>query len=111
MNMSKFKKKTSDAIAILQRRYYKGKPARIAQLDEARAEDELARQLYELRHQAGLTQAKLAKIIGTTSSVISRMEDSNYAGHSLTMLKRIATAVDKRVQIRFIPQKRKPQPA
>ena len=108
--MSK-KKKTSDAVEILHRRYYEGKPDRIAQLEEARAEDELARKIYELREQAGLTQARLAKLIGTSESVISRLEDSDYKGHSLTMLKRIAAAVDKRVEIRFVPRKEKLQPA
>lgn len=104
--MLKTKKQSSDAVAILHRRYYAGKPRRMAQLEEARAEDELARKIQDLRHQAGLTQEKLAKLVGTTSSVISRLEDSDYEGHSLTMLKRIASALNKRVEIRFLPQKR-----
>ena len=109
--MTKNKKKTSSAVEIVHRRYYEGKPERIAQLEEARAEDELARQIYELREKAGLTQERLAKLVGTTPSVISRLEDSDYEGHSLTMLKRIAAAVNKRVEIRFVSQKRKLQPA
>jgi hypothetical protein len=43
--MSKKGKATSDAIEILYRRYYEGKPNRLAALDEARAEDKLARDL------------------------------------------------------------------
>jgi len=109
--MPKNKKKTSDAVEILHRRYYEGKPDRISELEEARAEDELARKIYELREKAGLTQERLAKLVGTTPSVISRLEDSDYEGHSLTMLKRIAAAMDKRVEIRFVSQKRKLQPA
>jgi len=109
--MTKNKKKTSSAVEILHRRYYEGKPERIAQLEEARAEDELARQIYELRESAGLTQERLAKLVGTTPSVISRLEGSDYEGHSLTMLKRIAAAVNKRVEIRFVSQKRKFQAA
>jgi len=109
--MPKKKKTTSDAVEILHRRYYEGKPERISQLEKARAEDELARKIFELREQAGLTQERLAKMVGTTASVISRLEDSDYEGHSLTMLKRIAAAVDKRVEIRFLPQKRKLEPA
>jgi DNA-binding XRE family transcriptional regulator len=107
----KEKKATSDAVKILHRRYYVGRPSRIAELAEARAEDELARRLYELREKAGLTQERLAKLVGTTPSVISRLEDSDYEGHSLTMLKRIAHALDKRVEIRFVPKKDKLQPA
>jgi len=108
--MTKSKKKTSSAVEILHRRYYEGKPERVVQLEEARAEDQLARQIFELREKAGLTQERLAKLVGTTASVISRLEDSAYEGHSLTMLKRIAAAVNKRVEIRFVPQKRKLQP-
>lgn len=109
--MPKQKKTTSDATEILHRRYYAGRPERIAALEEARAEDELARKIYQLRAQAGLTQAKLAKLVGTTPSVISRLEDSEYRGHSLTLLKRVAAAVNKRVEIRFVPRKQKLQPA
>ena len=109
--MPKRKKTTSDAVEILHRRYYQGKPHRISQLEEARNEDELARKIYELREEAGLTQARLAQIIGTTESVISRLEDSDYEGHSLKMLKRIAEALNKRVEIRFVPRKEKLQPA
>ena len=111
VNMPKKKKSTSDAVEILHRRYYRGKTERIAQLEEARSEDELARKIYELRHQAGLTQARLAKLIGTSESVISRLEDSDYTGHSLAMLKRIAEAVNQRVEIRFVPRNEKLQPA
>ena len=109
--MPKKRKATSDAVEILHRRYYQGKPERLAQLEEARVEDDLARSIYELREQAGLTQARLAKMIGTTESVISRLEDSDYTGHSLAMLRRIAEAVGKRVEIRFVPRKEKLQPA
>ncbi len=109
--MRKRKKTTSDAVEILHRRYYQGKPDRISQLEEARNEDELARKIHELREEAGLTQARLAQMIGTTESVISRLEDSDYEGHSLKMLKRIAEALNKRVEIRFVPRKEKLQPA
>lgn len=109
--MPKKRKATSDAVEILHRRYYQGKPERLAQLEAARTEDDLARRIYELREQAGLTQARLAKMVGTSESVISRPEDSDYGGHSLTMLRRVAEAVNKRVEIRFVPRKEKLQPA
>ncbi len=109
--MPKKRKATSDAIEILHRRYYEGRPQRISDLENARAEDELARKIYELREQAGLTQERLAKLVGTTPSVISRLEDSEYQGHSLMMLKRIAAAVNKRVEIRFVSKREKLQPA
>jgi len=53
---------------------------------------DLALLVREMREDARLTQAELAKKVGTTQSVIARLEDAEYTGHSLTMLERIATA-------------------
>jgi ribosome-binding protein aMBF1 (putative translation factor) len=53
---------------------------------------DLALLVREMREDAGLTQAELAKKVGATQSVIARLEDAEYTGHSLTMLERIATA-------------------
>jgi len=105
------RKETSEAVEILRRRYYEGKPRRIGELEQQRADDEIARQIYQLREKAGLTQKRLAGLVGTTPSVISRLEDSDYEGHSLTMLKRIAGALNKKVQVRFVPLKEKFQAA
>ncbi len=97
------RKSISDAVEILDRRYFQGRPERLAELEEERANAEVGRQVYALRKQAGLTQNQLAKLVGTTSSVISRLEDADYRGHSLSMLRRIAAALNQRVEIRFIP--------
>jgi DNA-binding XRE family transcriptional regulator len=99
-------KPTTDAVEILHRRFFEGKPERLKDLEEARANDEIARKIYQLRTSAGLTQAQLAKLIGTTASVICRIEDADYEGHSLAMLRRIGAALNQRVQIRFIPIRR-----
>jgi ribosome-binding protein aMBF1 (putative translation factor) len=53
---------------------------------------DLALFVREMREDAGLTQTELAKKVGTTQSVIARLEDAEYTGHSLTMLERIAAA-------------------
>jgi ribosome-binding protein aMBF1 (putative translation factor) len=53
---------------------------------------DLALLVREMREEAGLTQAALAKRIDTTQSVIARLEDAEYTGHSLVMLERIAAA-------------------
>ena len=90
---------------ILRRRYVEGNAEAETLLDEVRAEDELARTIYRLRTEAGLTQETLARTIGTTASVISRLEDADYDGHSLPMLRRIAAALGRRVEIRFPPLK------
>ena len=109
--MAKTRKPTIDAVEILQRRYYEGRPERLAALEEERANADIARKIYRLRTKAGLTQRQLAKLVGTSASAICRLEDADYAGHSLAMLRRIAAALDKRVEIRFLAAKGKLQPA
>jgi ribosome-binding protein aMBF1 (putative translation factor) len=51
---------------------------------------DLALLVREMREEADMTQAELAKRIDTTQSVIARLEDAEYTGHSLAMLERIA---------------------
>jgi ribosome-binding protein aMBF1 (putative translation factor) len=105
-NQAKTLKPAKDAVEILHRRLYQGKPARLKNLEEARANEEIARRIRELRAAAALTQTQLAKVIGTTASVICRLEDADYEGHSLAMLRRIAGALNQRVEIRFAPIRR-----
>jgi ribosome-binding protein aMBF1 (putative translation factor) len=93
------KRKTTSAVAILHQRYMKDDPARKAALEAARVQAEVARTIYRLRTEAGMTQQQLAKPVGTTQSVISRLEDEEYEGHSLTMLSRIASALNRRVRV------------
>src|SRR5690349_7929803 len=97
-------KKTSDAVAILDR--MAGESPELRRLtEEARVNAAVAQLIYEARNKAVLSQAELAERIGTKQSVISRLEDADYEGHSLTMLQRIA-ALGQCVEIRFLaPQK------
>lgn len=95
-------KKTDDAVEILHRRLVTGKPERMIELEKIRADDAVARKIYDLRTKAGLSQRAFAKLVGTSASVICRLEDADYEGHSLAMLNRIAAALDKRVEIRFV---------
>jgi DNA-binding XRE family transcriptional regulator len=94
--------KTSDAVEILHRRHYHGNPKRLAALEKARVSAEVARKIYELRTSEGLTQKQLADLVGTSHSVISRLENDDYTRHSLDMLHRIAAALDRRVEVKFV---------
>jgi len=40
---------TADAVKILHRRYYEGKPERLAGLEKARTNDQIARKIVALR--------------------------------------------------------------
>jgi ribosome-binding protein aMBF1 (putative translation factor) len=95
------KKKTTDLLGILEDRYFASSEAQ-AELEDARASAQVSRQIHALRTEAGLTQRELAARIGTKHPVISRLEDDDYEGHSLSMLRRIARALGKRVEIRFV---------
>lgn len=100
---SRKRKTTGDAVQILYQRYYAGKPNRLRELDTARVNDDVARKLTTLRLHAGLTQRQLANLVGTTASAICRLENADYEGHSLAMLNRVAAALHRRVELRFVP--------
>jgi predicted XRE-type DNA-binding protein len=103
MPKAKKRRETTDAIEIMHRRYFEGKPELMAMLEEELVNAELSRLVYDLRTGAKFTQAQLAERVGTTQSVISRLEDADYEGHSLAMLRRIARAVGCVVEIRVRP--------
>jgi DNA-binding XRE family transcriptional regulator len=98
------RKRTNDALKIIDRRYFRTSASR-AELETARETAAIARQIQTLRIHAGLTQRQLAARIGTTHTAVSRLENDDYRGHSLSMLRRIATALGRRVEVRFVPVK------
>src|SRR5436190_20597719 len=102
--MARTSDRTSDAVEILHRRFVEGKPEVEALVEEERLNASVAQQIYDLRTAAGLTQQQLAELVGTTNSVICRLEDADYQGHSLTTLRRIAEALSSRIEVRFIPK-------
>jgi len=105
--MRKTQKRTSDALVLMDR--LTGDSPEMAELlEQERANLDIAQKIYKLRTKARLSQAQLAKKVGTTQSVISRLEDADYEGHSLAMLRRIALALEKRVEIRFVSSKLQP---
>ena len=95
----------SDAVKILKARYF-NTPKRLKDLEKARQEADIAARIYELRQQANLSQRQLAELIGTTQSVISRLEDADYTGHSLEILRRIATALHCKLKVQIVPEKK-----
>ncbi|MGD9720234.1 MAG: helix-turn-helix domain-containing protein [Pirellulales bacterium] len=68
---------------------------------ESALEASIAEQIYNARTSAGLTQAELANRIGSQQSVIARLEDADYEGHSISMLTRVANALGKQVHVVF----------
>jgi ribosome-binding protein aMBF1 (putative translation factor) len=68
----------TDAVGILHRRFVEGDVRRAAEVERERTNAEVAQLIYDHRVAAGLTQWQLAKLVGTTQSVISQLEDADY---------------------------------
>jgi len=68
----------------------------------AAEELEPAYQVARLRIMRGLTQKELAEKVGTKQSGIARLESGNVEPN-LSSLKRIAQALDCRLEIRLVP--------
>jgi len=100
---NKKRRATTDAVKILHRRYVEGHSTRGGMLEEARLNASIAQEIYDLRIKAKLTQKELANLVGTSHSVISRLEDADYEGHSLKMLQRISAALNHRLRLSFVP--------
>lgn len=93
----------SKALQALYDRHIGDDPERVASFERAIADANIAMDIHELRTKAGLSQRELAARVGTTASVICRLEDADYEGHSMAMLRRIAAALGQRVEVRFLP--------
>lgn len=91
-----------DLVEYLEKRFIKT-PRQRRSYEKVRKDAEIASKIYELRQQAGLTQKQLAKLIGTKQPVISRLEEADYRGHSLEMLRRIAAALHCRLEVNIVP--------
>ncbi|MEI7451565.1 MAG: helix-turn-helix transcriptional regulator, partial [Desulfomonile sp.] len=97
------KKLDSDAFELIYNRYIKDDPARVVSFQEELTKAEIASEIYNLRDQAGLTQAQLAVLAGTNASVIEDIEEADYEGDFLSMASRIANALHRRVEVRLVP--------
>ncbi|MDZ7336739.1 MAG: helix-turn-helix transcriptional regulator [candidate division KSB1 bacterium] len=104
-------KKTENAVSILHRRYIKDQPERKASIQQERINAQVAQLIYDLRKEAGLSQRQLAEMIGTTQSVISRLEDADYEGHSFSMLEKITRALNRRIRIEAVNEESRSIPA
>ena len=68
---------------------------------------EVAQLIHDMRTGAGLSQRALAKKVGTSASAINRLESDDYQGHTIAMVRRIATALNRRLELRAVPVKKR----
>jgi DNA-binding transcriptional regulator YiaG len=107
------KKTTTDAVEILHRRFVDNDPEMQEALNEVRAQHRIAKAVMELRGKLGLSQKKFADLVGTTTAVIRQLEVADFEGNSMSMLERIAAAVQHKLEldIRFVAaRKNRPVP-
>ena len=76
------------------------RPGFLAEVDEEVERMAIAHKLKELRKAAGLSQAELAKRIGTKAPGIARMESGKFAPR-IGVLHKVATALGVRLRIQF----------
>ena len=97
-------RKTRNATEILER-LTGDDPGLREMIAEEAVNAQVARMIYEARTAAGLTQTQLACLVDTQQSTIARLEDADYEGHSLSMLRRIAEALNQKLEVRFVPNR------
>ena len=100
------KNKTTDAVVILHKHFIKGDAGRLASIAAEREKIKIAEQVYALRKQRGLTQKQLAEMIGTTQSVVSRLENTDYESERIETLQKLAAVLQCHLEVRFVPEEK-----
>jgi len=76
------------------------------QYEAQKEEFQIAGEVIKARTKAKMSQAQLARKIGTKTPAISRLESPGYGKPSLTTLKKVAHVLGYDVQVKFVPKKR-----
>jgi DNA-binding protein HU-beta len=99
----KEKKISSDAYQWAYDRYIKGDPEMEEYFEELGVKADIDRQLYSLSDQTGLSRGRPADLVGVEESIIEDVEEADYEGDFLAMASRIANALHRKVEVRFVP--------
>jgi predicted transcriptional regulator len=92
------------AIGSLKKKW-RADPAFRRAYDVLKPEFAMARQLIAARHRAGLSQAEVARKMGTTQSTVARLE-SGQRLPTMSTLQRYASAIGHKVQVHLIEASR-----
>ena len=88
----------SDAVELMDRWY-----GNIPHWDDLVAEEEFKMQVgqavYDLRNAVGMSQADLARLIGANQATVSKVENADYDGHTIEVLKRVCFALHTKISI------------
>jgi predicted XRE-type DNA-binding protein len=94
---------SSEGLQWLYDKYIKDDSEAVELFKEYEVKADIAKQVYDLRTAAGLTQAQLADLVGVEEPEIDLLEQADYEGDSLAMLVRIASVVHRKVEVRLVP--------
>jgi DNA-binding transcriptional regulator YiaG len=61
----------------------------------------------EARRSAGVSMAELGRRAGVPEQVVALWEDPTWEGHSLNLLRRVAKALELRLELRFAPTRQR----
>ena len=78
----------------------RGEPSQ-AVTDSVEQDFALGQLIYDLRIEVGLSQSELADRMGTTPSVISRLEEGGGVRNGIDTLARVATALGRHLVLSF----------
>jgi ribosome-binding protein aMBF1 (putative translation factor) len=73
--------------------------------DDLDPEFQVLKAMIKAREKSGISQAELAKRLGTKQSVVSRLERGAFSKASLETIKKVADALDMRLELRLHPKK------
>ena len=93
--------KTNNALKILNKDIGKDSGLR-EMINEEKINLHVSCLIHNARTAAGLTQTQLAELMGTKQPVIAKLEDADYDGQSLSMLRKIAEALNMKLSIDFV---------
>jgi len=69
--------------------------------DDLDPEFQVLKAMIRAREKSGVSQAELARRVGTRQSVISRLERGAFSKATLETIKKVADALDMRVEIKL----------
>ncbi len=91
---------TSDALEIMDR-LWGNEPGFRAGVARERAKLHLGEKIRDAREAEGLTQAQLARQVGTTQSAIARLEAAEYTNFKLETILKITAALRGELRVQF----------
>jgi DNA-binding XRE family transcriptional regulator len=74
------------------------------EFDALEEEFEVAKEIIQLRQNAGMTQNELARQAHTSQAAISRLESGTYRNVSLSFLRRVGAVLGVKPRVKFHPQ-------